>query len=84
MPNLADEQFVFTFLLSYPLAAMYTRLPPSRPNIAHIYSLVISFFFFWPFLHMGGGLLQMLFSCAGAYLIILTSRSSNMPWMVFV
>ena len=72
------------FLLSYPLGSLYVRIPPTRPNLAHCFSLVVSFFFFIPLLGLGTGLLQLLGSCAGTYLIVAFSRSPHMPWMVFL
>jgi hypothetical protein len=35
-------------------------------------------------LGLGTGLLHLLFSCGVTYLIVVTSRSSNMPWIVFL
>ncbi|RXK37066.1 lysophospholipid acyltransferase [Tremella mesenterica] len=76
-------KLIFSFLVSYPLGSLFVRIPPDRPNLAHIFSLVISLFFYVPLLNLGRGLAHLLFSCAGTYALVVGSRSANMPWMVF-
>jgi lysophospholipid acyltransferase len=74
---------VSTFLISYPLGALFTRIPPTRPNLAHLYSIVISVFFIWPLLGMGAGLGHLLLDCAMTYGVVVIGRGRWMPWAVF-
>ncbi|WWD17220.1 hypothetical protein CI109_101658 [Kwoniella shandongensis] len=70
-------------LISFPLGSLYIRLPPSRPNIAHLFSVIVSTIFLVPLLGLGGGMLHLLFSIAGTYLIVVTMKGPNMPWVAF-
>ena len=74
---------VSTFLVSYPLGALFTRIPPTRPNIAHLYSIIISVFFVLHFLGMGAGLGHLLVDCTVTYAVVIAGRGSKMPWVVF-
>ncbi|WVF71254.1 hypothetical protein IAT40_006056 [Kwoniella sp. CBS 6097] len=76
-------KLIFSLLISYPLGSLFVRLPPSKPYIAHIFSIVVSTFVIWPLLGLGGGLLHLLFSIAGTYVIASTQRGKNMPWIAF-
>ncbi|WVR06969.1 hypothetical protein IAU60_004005 [Kwoniella sp. DSM 27419] len=77
-------KLIFSLLVSYPLGSLYVRLPPSKPHLAHIFSIVVSTFIVVPLLGMGTGMLHLLFSIAGTYLIASADRSKSMPWKAFV
>lgn len=74
---------VSTFLLSYPLASLHTRIPKSKPNLAHLYNIGVSVFFIWPFLGMGRGMLHLLFDIGVTYGLVVGSRDKKMPWVIF-
>ncbi|WVQ99616.1 hypothetical protein IAU59_006753 [Kwoniella sp. CBS 9459] len=76
-------KLIFSLLMSYPLGSLFVRLPPSKPYVAHLFSIVVSTFVIWPLLGLGGGLLHLLFSIAGTYVIASTQKSKNMPWIAF-
>ncbi|WOO80133.1 Lysophospholipid acyltransferase [Vanrija pseudolonga] len=81
----ADQcKLIFSMLVSFPLASIFVRLPASRPNLAHLFSLVVSTFFLWPFLGLGRGYLHLLISSAVTYVVVASVRSKHMPWIVFV
>ncbi|OCF33053.1 lysophospholipid acyltransferase [Kwoniella heveanensis CBS 569] len=76
-------KLIFSLLMSYPLGSLFVRLPPSKPYIAHIFSIVVSTFVLWPLLGLGTGLLHLLLSITGTYVIASTQRGKNMPWIAF-
>ncbi|KAL7421613.1 Lysophospholipid acyltransferase [Cryptotrichosporon argae] len=76
-------KLIFSFLISYPLGSLFVRIPASRPNLSHLFSIIVSTFVIWPLLGLGGGLVHLLFSIAGTYAIVASSKSRNMPWIVF-
>ncbi|WVQ79951.1 hypothetical protein IAT38_002052 [Cryptococcus sp. DSM 104549] len=76
-------KLIFSLLVSFPLGSLFVRLPPSRPNLAHIFSIAISTFFLVPLLGMGDGMLHLLLSCLATYAISVSMRGPNMPWVVF-
>lgn len=80
---IAEIKMVSTFLISYPLGALLTRIPATRPNIAHLYSIFISVFYIWPLLGMGAGLGHLLLDCTVTYGLVVAGRGSKMPWIVF-
>lgn len=70
--------------MSFPLASIYVRIPTSRPNLAHIFSLVTSTIFLWPLLGLGKGLLELLGMSIVTYIIVASVRGPNMPWIAFL
>ncbi|WWD03076.1 hypothetical protein V865_001122 [Kwoniella europaea PYCC6329] len=77
-------KLIFSLLISYPLGSLYVRLPPSKPYIAHLFSIIVSTFVVVFLLEMKTGMLHLLFSIAGTYIIAATVQGKNMPWIVFV
>jgi lysophospholipid acyltransferase len=77
-------QLISALLISFPLSSLYVRLPHSRPNLSHLFSIAVTSFFLVPLLNDLGGMLHLLFSCAVTYGIVVGSKSPNMPWVVFV
>jgi lysophospholipid acyltransferase len=74
---------VSTFLLCYPLSALFTRIPSSRPNLAHLYSLAISAFYLGPWLGFGAAVWHLLADCGVAYAAVAVGRGRMVPWGVF-
>ena len=80
----ALAQLIAALLLAYPLASTYIRLPSSYPNLAHLFSIIVSTTFLVPLLGLTTGMLHLLFSCIGVYIIVLSLRGPNMPWIAFM
>lgn len=78
-----NNQLISALLISFPLASLYVRLPHNRPNLSHLFSIGVTTFFLVPLLNDFGGMMHLLFSCVITYGIVVSSRSSNMPWVVF-
>ena len=74
---------VSILLLSYPLSSLFVRLPASRPNLSHVFSLVVSFFYLGPVLGLHSGMVHLLFSSFGTYFLANTIKGPSMPWVVF-
>ena len=71
-------------LAAFPIASLYGRLPAKRYNVAHIFSIAVSTVFLVPVLGLGNGLLHLLFSCVGTYMIVVILRGPVMPWTAFM
>ncbi|WWC70084.1 uncharacterized protein I206_104030 [Kwoniella pini CBS 10737] len=76
-------KLIFSLLISYPLGSLYVRLPPSKPYMAHLFSIVVSTFVVVFLLEMRTGMLHLLFSITGTYIISATLKGRNMPWIAF-
>ncbi|KAK8864477.1 hypothetical protein IAR55_001727 [Kwoniella newhampshirensis] len=76
-------KLIASLLISFPLGSLFIRLPPSRPNLAHLFSIVVSTIFLVPLLDLGGGMLHLLFSICGTYMIVVTMKGRRMPWVAF-
>ncbi|KAI9001313.1 MBOAT-domain-containing protein [Trametes punicea] len=77
-------KLIFCLLFSYPLGSLYIRMPASRPDFKHIFSIVVTSFFLVIVLNLYLGSLQLLFSVVGTYYIVQRVQSSRMPWLVFL
>ncbi|KAF2203724.1 MBOAT-domain-containing protein [Delitschia confertaspora ATCC 74209] len=79
-----DEiKLIFSFYLSYPLAAVLKRIPDKRPWQKNIFIIAISLFYLVGLFDLWGGLLTLAISATGAYLITFID-SPYMPWIGFV
>ncbi|KAH9927125.1 MBOAT-domain-containing protein [Epithele typhae] len=76
-------KLISCLLFSYPLGSLYIRIPASHPELKHIFSIFISFFYLIPVLWLWGGALQLLASVVGTYYIVKKNQSKSMPWLVF-
>ncbi|KAG7119963.1 Lysophospholipid acyltransferase like protein [Verticillium longisporum] len=80
-----DIKLVFSWLLSYPLAALLKCIPDSRPDLKNIYVISASIFYLVGLFNLWAGLQTLFISSAGTYLIANTFRHSPfMPWIGFV
>ncbi|KAF2865045.1 MBOAT family protein-like protein [Massariosphaeria phaeospora] len=80
-----DElKLVFTFYLSYPLAALLKRIPDKTPWQKNLFIVGVSLFYLVGFFDLWTGLLTIFFSAGGAYLIASRINSPYMPWIGFV
>nr|KIR50417.1 lysophospholipid acyltransferase [Cryptococcus bacillisporus CA1280] len=76
-------KLIFSLLVAFPLGSIFVRLPSAHPNVAHLFSIAISTVFLAPLLGLGEGMLHMLFSSLGTYVIVNSMRGKSMPWVVF-
>ncbi|KAI0650143.1 MBOAT-domain-containing protein [Trametes meyenii] len=77
-------KLIFCLLFSYPLGSVYIRIPASRPELKHIFSLAITFFYLMLVLQLYVGTIQLLISVSGAYYLAQKVQTSRMPWLVFL
>ncbi|KAF2854267.1 MBOAT family protein-like protein [Plenodomus tracheiphilus IPT5] len=83
--NSADElKLVFTFYLSYPLAAVLKRIPDKKPWQKNAFVITVSMFYLVGLFNLWSGLRTILISAGGAYLISSQVNSPFMPWIGFV
>ncbi|KIJ70373.1 hypothetical protein HYDPIDRAFT_143668 [Hydnomerulius pinastri MD-312] len=76
-------KLIWCLLIAYPLGSLYIRIPVSQPNLKHLFSLLVSLFFFIPVLNLQWGFAQLLGSILGTYFIAANVKGSSMPWLVF-
>ncbi|KAF2715232.1 membrane-bound O-acyltransferase domain-containing protein 5 [Pleomassaria siparia CBS 279.74] len=82
-------KLIFSFYLSYPLAAVLKRIPDQKPwqknffIIGHVIIIVAMFYLIGLF-DLWGGLQTLLISAGGAYAISRQIDSPFMPWIGFV
>ncbi|KAJ4367002.1 Lysophospholipid acyltransferase [Neocucurbitaria cava] len=83
--NSADElKLVFSFYLSYPLAAALKRLPDREPWKKNLFIISVSMFYLVGLFDLWSGLRTILISAIGAYAISSQINSPYMPWIGFV
>jgi lysophospholipid acyltransferase len=74
-------QVITCLLLSYPLAAIYTRI--HVPAIRHLFSIVVSLFYLIAIFQLYNGTAQLLASILTTYFICANVNGPRMPWIVF-
>ncbi|KAL1959374.1 hypothetical protein VTO42DRAFT_2177 [Malbranchea cinnamomea] len=80
-----DElKLVFSFLLSYPLAAILKRLPDSQPWKKNAFIVCVSVFYLVGLFDLWDGLRTLIYSSAGTYAIAYFVDGSLMPWLGFL
>ncbi|KAF9733936.1 hypothetical protein PMIN02_010902 [Paraphaeosphaeria minitans] len=80
----ADElKLVFTFYLSFPLAAVLKRIPDKSPWQKNLFIIAVSLFYLVGLFDLWDGLLTLMISAYGAYLIAAKIDSPFMPWIGF-
>lgn len=81
----ADElKLVFSFYLSYPLAAVLKRIPDKEPWKKNAFIVAVGIFYFVGLFDLWSGLRTIFISAGGAYLISSKIKSPYMPWIGFV
>jgi len=79
-----EVKFVFSMLLSYPLAGLLKRVPDAKPHQKNIFSIIASIFYLIVLFDLWSGTLTLVISAGGAYCIAKYLRSSPyMPWIGF-
>ncbi|KAK5069694.1 Lysophospholipid acyltransferase [Lithohypha guttulata] len=79
-----DLKLLFSFIISYPLAAVLKRIPDSRPNLKNIYIVSIGLFFLIGLFDLYAGIRTILISAGGTYVVSYYIDGTLMPWIVFV
>ncbi|EOA89241.1 uncharacterized protein SETTUDRAFT_37763 [Exserohilum turcica Et28A] len=83
--NSADElKLVFSFYLSYPLAALLKRIPDKDPWKKNLFVISVSMFYLVGLFDLWTGLRTIFITASGAYLIASKIHSPYMPWIGFV
>ena len=77
-----NVQLIVSFLINFPLASLFIRVPPAYPGLRHLFHVVITF----------GVLVGIFKDLQGTCVVLGTSlvtyalakmRTANMPWLVF-
>ncbi|KND91620.1 Lysophospholipid acyltransferase, partial [Tolypocladium ophioglossoides CBS 100239] len=81
-----DElKIIFSFLLSYPLAALLKRVPDAKPARKNLFIICTSVFYLVGLFDLWHGLATLLISAGGTFCIAkYLRRSPYMPWIGFV
>ncbi|KAF2094990.1 MBOAT family protein [Rhizodiscina lignyota] len=80
-----DElKLIFSFLISYPLAAVLKRIPDSKPWQKNVFTISVSLFYLLGLFNLGTGLIVLLINAIGAYAIAFYIDGPFMPWIAFV
>ncbi|OCK80814.1 MBOAT family protein [Lepidopterella palustris CBS 459.81] len=80
-----DElKLIFSFLLSYPLAAVLKRIPDKSPWQKNLFIIGVGLFYLIGLFDLWDGLRTLMWSSVGAYAIAAYIDSPYMPWIGFV
>jgi lysophospholipid acyltransferase len=80
-----DElKLIFSFILSYPLAAVLKRIPDKAPWQKNLFIIGVSLFYLVGLFDLWDGLRSLLWGSVGAYAIAAYIDSPFMPWIGFV
>lgn len=77
-------KLIFSFLLSYPLAAVLKRIPDNRPAFKNIFIIFVSCFYLVGLFDLWAGVRTLAISSVGAYAIAQFIDGPFMPWIGFV
>ncbi|KAF7558649.1 hypothetical protein G7046_g5509 [Stylonectria norvegica] len=80
-----DElKLVFSFVLSYPLAAILKRIPDTKPERKNLFIIFVSVFYLVGLFNLWDGVYTLLIGAGGVYAIASFLRTSPyMPWVGF-
>ncbi|KAF2272275.1 MBOAT family protein-like protein [Westerdykella ornata] len=79
-----DLKLVFSFYLSYPLAAILKRIPDRDPWKKNLFIICVSVFYLVGLFDLWDGFRTLIISATGAYMISWRIKSPYMPWVGFV
>ena len=82
--NTTTVKLIFSFLLSYPLAALLKRIPDRSPALKNLFIIAVSLFYLLGLFDLWSGIRTILISSVGAYTIAYTIDGPFMPWIGFV
>ncbi|KAH8088169.1 MBOAT, membrane-bound O-acyltransferase family-domain-containing protein, partial [Filobasidium floriforme] len=85
-------KLIFILVSSYPLAHIFTRLPPTAPHLKHLFSIVLTSFYLVGMFRMKWGYIQLVADAVAVWGIVVgkvgvrrDGRGEGwMPWLVFV
>ena len=76
-------KLIFSFVLSYPLAALLKRIPDAQPWKKNVFIIVVSLFYIVGLFDLWTGLRTLFISSAAVYGIAYYIDGSLMPWIGF-
>lgn len=80
----ASFKILFCSLLSFPFSWVFKRLPDQKYTLKNLYVVSVAAFYVFGILNLGSGLLTLLISLLGCYVITRYVRTSLMPWINFI
>lgn len=80
----ASLKVLICTLLSFPFSAIYKRLPDHRYSLKNWYNVLVSAFYIFGILNLRSGLVTLLISSMGCYVITRYLRTPSMPWVNFL
>ncbi|KAI5457915.1 MBOAT, membrane-bound O-acyltransferase family-domain-containing protein [Mariannaea sp. PMI_226] len=79
-----EVKLIFSFLLSFPLAAILKRIPDSRPGAKNLFIISVALFYLVGLFDLWDGVRTLFISAGGTYAIAKFLRTSSyMPWIGF-
>ncbi|KAF2004373.1 membrane-bound O-acyltransferase domain-containing protein 5 [Amniculicola lignicola CBS 123094] len=84
LPFINALKLVFSFYLSYPLAALLKRIPDKEPWRKNLFIIGVALFYLVGLFDLWSGLRTLFLSAGGIYLIAWQINSPYMPWVGFV
>ncbi|AOA63715.1 Broad-specificity lysophospholipid acyltransferase [Komagataella phaffii CBS 7435] len=75
-----STKIVMCLLLSFPLSALFKRLPDNKYTLKNLVVIGVSFFYIFIILELKGGFVTLLISTTFTYLITKYLKSDLMPW----
>jgi lysophospholipid acyltransferase len=82
--SIDELKLIFSFILSYPLAAVVKRLPDSKPWQKNVFIISVTIFYLLGLFSLWDGLRTILYDAVAAYAIAYYIDGSLMPWIAFV
>lgn len=82
--SIDELKLIFSFLLSYPLAAVLKRIPDRSPWMKNIFVISVSLFYLVGLFDLWSGLRTLFIDAAVTYAISYYIDGSLMPWIGFV
>ncbi|CCM03379.1 uncharacterized protein FIBRA_05509 [Fibroporia radiculosa] len=76
-------KLISCLLISYPLGSIFVRIPVSRPNLRHLFSISVTSFYLLGILNIPFAYFQLLGDILATYFIAGNVKSPRMPWIVF-
>ncbi|KAI9512706.1 MBOAT, membrane-bound O-acyltransferase family-domain-containing protein [Russula earlei] len=81
--SLDQVKLITCLLVSYPLGSLFIRIPPAQPTLRHLFSILVSSFYFLPVFNHTIPFLSFIGDVLVTYFVALTVQGPRMPWIVF-
>ena len=82
--SIDELKLIFTFLTSYPLAAIVKRLPDAKPWQKNAFNISVTLFYLVGLFDLWDGLRTCAYDAVAAYAIAYYIDGSLMPWIAFI